>query len=122
MEVLNLKEPLKVLSTAGLATVFAASSIIPVAAVEAPAEKVTFEEVVLVHEDKPFELFKRDYFDYKGMFGDETVFQELDADDLAITFDKVGYVEINEETGEVKYIWDDQSEDRLNETFFYNVA
>ena len=147
-----MKKPLKVLSSTALAAVFTATSLVPVAAASETAESVTFDLVVLEKDgnyyeiDKseyyaekllgtefaPFKIVKSsegkyykkdDFYSYKLITSTITeAFQELDVDKKALDLGKTGKVVIDEKTGEVSYVLDEQPEDRLNETFFYNVA
>jgi len=83
-----------------------------------------FEPVKLVQssEGKYYKL--DDYLSYKAFINGEITetFADLDEDNKEVVLERVGKVVIDEKTGEVSYVLDEQPEDRLNETFFYNVA
>lgn len=151
-----MKKPFKVLSAMSLAGVFAASSIVPVAAAEAEVN-MTIEKVYLENDSK---LYEAQYEDYNDASLDGVNFSEVAisvADDvysledfneasmeaeaegdtslaniLTILLDRDYYEPLKdfEVNGTFDYIededqWgyiDEQPEDRLNETFFYNVA
>lgn len=147
-----MKKPFKVMSGISMAALFTVSSIVPVAASENPQEAVVLENFVLEKDGNYYSInpnqytdFKtlgvdfaplvlaqsnegklakiNDYSDYKTLTSTvDEAFKELEKANLTFEVEKIGKVVVDESTGNVEYILDEQPEDRLNETFFYNVA
>lgn len=145
--VLKLKKPLKVLSTAGLATVFATSALVPVAAAEQPVEQnLEVTEYAVVKDGKILTVSVEAYGDYlvesdveevQAYGVDGKYFNVEDFGDFLVEYGTVeATVEALEKAGKALteevvdgeiidgeiVAKDEQPEDRLNETFFYNVA
>lgn len=147
-----MKKPLKVLSAGALATVFAASALTPVAAATVEDNKVdqyVLQDVVFHDGDKlakiPFSLYTKElafktiddqvaYVMYPNgemydlaLYTKELAFNNNDA---KATYEALKDNAIEEEVyegyiddkGKVRAKADEQPEDRLNETFFYNAA
>jgi len=149
-----MSKPLKVLSTAALASVFAASALVPTAVVEAaePQETVaakTIENVIFKTKDGQLAYISLDLYmkahstiitegptyikgdnevyydleDYMKAFSAgkdlEKTLAILHSKDKGLAIDKVVEGKITDKEVVAK---DEQPEDRLNETFFYNVA
>lgn len=147
-----MKKPFKVLTSSALAATLAVSAITPaIVLADENAEEYVVQDVVFLDGDKlaeiPFEdystalefeeindevMFVRypngktfkfeDYsteFDFADYNPEET-YKSLLANSEELT-DKIyeGYID---EDGKVRVKADEQPEDRLNETFFYNVA
>jgi len=145
-----MKKPMKTLSTAALATLFATTAIVPVAAADTPAEaQYEIEHVVLDNEGKNYTVSLADFneavgenvemkvahvkvngkyytlADFNEAVGESDSLEEA-LKSLEESYDEVdlnvdGTFDFDEETGDWVY-QDAQPEDRLNETFFYNVA
>lgn len=83
-----------------------------------------FEPVKLVQSTEGKYYYLTDYLSYKSFVNGEieATFEDLEEDEKAIELEKIGKVVIDQETGDVSYVLDEQPEDRLNETFFYNFA
>ena len=142
-------KPFKTLSTAALAAVFASSALVPVASAEAPAEAIAVEKVIVEQEGKLIEITMSEYVNLflSGKeptvkfitLNDEktyTVEQYADAF-LANSLDNEKALEQLAEKatpttpenvlpGKVdennQIVADETPEEKVNETFFYNLA
>ena len=150
-----MKKPLKVLSSAALATVFTASTLVPVAAAEAkvPVEATQLEDITLKTEDGKLAYISYEEYaealtakivSVKGIthigaadgsrYSYEDFSEALSAAKnvekaLELLYksgsqdnDAEIYEGFFDEDNKLQAKVDEQPEDRLNETFFYNVA
>ncbi|KFL42825.1 hypothetical protein CH76_10270 [Lysinibacillus sp. BF-4] len=142
-------KPFKTLSTAALAAVFASSALVPVASAEAPAAAASVEKVVVEQDGKLIEITQKEYIDlflagkepkvkfitlndektytveqYTDAFlsnslDNDKALEQLSEKATAVTPENVLPGKVNED-GQI--VADETPEEKVNETFFYNLA
>jgi len=146
------KKPFKVMSAAGMIAVMASSTITPVMAAENPVSQGSIAEYAIIQNDQILKVSVNDYdealmeledkvtkvqvyitntgkaylvkdfdealMEANGNVSDAIKMLAEDEESLELTYaQKDSYI-----NDDGKFVYDEQPEDRLNETFFYNFA